>query len=155
MFKIFVSFLFICSLMWPGILVVASISSCSVHYLLLCYVLLCLLSLVPSVCLTAFSLSVIPPPSHATDPLIQSLAVRVAHYQLCFNSSPTVSPTLTDNIGLRACVHVCVRAMFYFNTTSTPPPTSARRLNGITHGYVLHHDDAVITALLKISAYPF
>lgn len=104
--------------MCQGILVVASISSCSVH----CLFSLCpfhtkieilrsalsALSLVASVCLTALlSLSVIPPPSHATGPLIQSLAVRVAHYQLCFNSSPTVSSTLTDNIGLCVCVHVC------------------------------------------------
>lgn len=137
----------LCIIYFPSVLFILKLK---------CYILLCLLSLVPSVCLTALlSLSVIPPPSHATDPLIQSLTVRVAHYQLCFNSSPTVSLTLTDNIGLRMCVrvYVCVRARFYFNAASTPPPTFARRLNGIAHGYILHHDNAVITALLKMSTY--
>lgn len=135
----------LCIIYFPSVLFILKLK---------CYLLLCLLSLTPSVCLTALlSLSVVPPPSHATGPLIQSLAVHVAHYQLRFNSSPTLSPTLADNIGLRVCVHVCVRARFHFNAASTPPPTSARRLNGVTQGHVLHHDNAVITTLLKMSTY--
>lgn len=64
---------------------------------------LCLLSPVPSICRPALrSLFVIPPPSHAADPLIHSLAPCAVRHQLSFNA-PTFSPTLMQCV----CVHVC------------------------------------------------